>query len=143
MLLLGLVLVAAVACTRDDDTESAGDGGAACDFVGSTEVPEVEPSGGPFEISEVCHEVVQAGCEERLVFVFGSLPDGAEPGYNVSYREAPFRGPMGEIEVGGDALLEIVLLEASGARPSLTPPRTPSSSPTSSSPPKCPAVPYG
>lgn len=73
----------------------------------------MEAAGGPFRISEVRHEVVQQGCEERLVFLFESLPDGSEPGYDVSYRDTPFPGTAGEIEVGGEALLEIVLFEAS------------------------------
>lgn len=73
-------------------------------------------SGAPFRISEVRHEIVRPGCEERLLFIFGSLPDGAEPGYEVFYREDPFSGPAGEIEVGGEKLLEVVLLEASGGR---------------------------
>lgn len=119
VLLLGVLLMASGACAGGDDSEAAGDGGGACEFDGSTDVPRVEPVGGPFRISEVRHEIVQPGCEERLVFIFESLPDDAEPGYEVRYRDTPFRGPAGEIEVGGDALLEIVLFEAGGgAEPS-------------------------
>ncbi len=118
LLLFGVLLVAFAACAEDDDKEAAGDGGAACEFAGSTDVPRVESVGGPFRISDVRHEVVQPGCEERLVFLYESLPDGTEPGYEILYRDTPLLGPTGdEIEVGGEALLEIVLLEAKGAEP--------------------------
>lgn len=114
VLLLAVLFVALPACAGDDDSEAGGDARAACEFAGSTEVPRVEPVEGPFRISEVRHEVVQAGCEERVVFIFESLPDDAEPGYVFRYTDLPFRGPAGEIEVGGEVLLEIVLLEAFG-----------------------------
>lgn len=109
-----------VACaSQERGSVSAGDGGDTCDFAGSTDDLEEEAAGGLLRISEVRHEVVQAGCEERMVFIFNSLGDGAEPGYFVQYRTAPFRGPTGEeIEVGGEALLEIVLDALGGAEPS-------------------------
>ncbi len=118
LLVLGIL---AIACGDDgggNDEDAIRDTlGAACEFAGSTDVPRVESVGGPFRISDVRHEVVQPGCEERLVFIYESLPDGAAPGYEIFYRDTPLLGPTGEIEVGGEAFLEIVLLEAKGAEP--------------------------
>ncbi len=121
LLVLGIL---AIACGDDgggNDEDAIRDTlGAACEFAGSTDVPRVESVGGPFRISDVRHEVIQPGCEDRLIFIYESLPDGAEPGYEIIYRDTPFLGPTGdEIEVGGEALLEIVLLEAKGAEPRL------------------------
>lgn len=112
--LLAVLFVALPACAGDDDSKAGGDARTTCEFAGSTEVPRVEPVEGPLRISEVRHEIVQAGCEERVVFIFESLPDNAEPGYIVRYTEPPFRGPGGEITVAGEVLLEVVLLEAFG-----------------------------
>jgi hypothetical protein len=113
VLLLGVLLLALTACAGADDSEAPGlDGGAACEFTGSMEVVGVERVGGPFQISEVRHEVIEPGCEERVVFIYESLPDGAEFGYDAFYRDGPFIGPAGEIEVAGEAILEVVLFEA-------------------------------
>jgi len=111
--LLAVPVLALSACAGDAGTTTTADPASACDFTGTTETPEVEAVGGPFQIAEVRHEIARPGCEERIVFTFESLPDGAELGYRVFYRDSPFVGPAGEIEVAGDALLEVVLFEAS------------------------------
>lgn len=110
-----------VACGERGDGGIAGGGDDACEFAGSTSEPKIDPAGGPFEITEVVHEVVQDDCEETVTFSFGSLPADARPGYHVFYRRAPIRGPDGqEVEVDGESILEIVLFDASdGTEPTL------------------------
>lgn len=110
LLVLGAMTFALTACGGASGEPTAASR-ESCDFDGSTETVDQEAAGGSLEVSAVRHEIVVPGCEESVVFVFDSLPDGAEPGYRVFYRDAPFEAPQGEVEVGGDALLEVVLLD--------------------------------
>jgi hypothetical protein len=112
LLPVGALMFALAACGVESVPEPSAASSHPCEFDGSTERVDRQPAGGALEVSGVRHEITEPGCEERVVFVFDSLPDGAEPGYQVSYRDGPFQGPEGEVEVGGEALLEVVLLDA-------------------------------
>jgi hypothetical protein len=105
-------MFALAACGGESVPEPSAASSHPCEFDGSTERVDRQAAGGALEVSAVRHEIIEAGCEERVVFAFDSLPDGAEPGYQVFYRDGPFRAPGGEVEVAGEAVLEVVLLDA-------------------------------
>ena len=112
LLPVGALMFGLAACAGESTPQPSAASSRPCEFDGSTERVDRQPAGGQLEVSGVRHEIIEAGCEERVVFVFDSLPDGAEPGYQVFYRDGPVQGPEGEGEVAGEAVLEVVLLDA-------------------------------